>query len=1283
MAMRVPAGVRVVLLAVATTAGAGGFEELPLVHFTTEHELTPLPSASVQKVMQDSQGLMWMGFYSSGLARYDGRRLQTFGREDGLPSVTVREVVEDSESRLWVGTESGLAVAARPLRELGVGERPRFLTEVDGRPLVRQRVHRSLLVVDRTGGVWVGTRGRLLTHYRIDKAGHLGEREVRLSPAPESPTEEIGVLTVRRDGSLWVGTTAGRLLVIDSETGDIRTVSAMAGSIQALHEGPSGTLWAGSADGTLWRLDEAQETLSRVSRSLHEWVLTILETSTGEVWAGTLGGGLLVLSAGDVDRERHLTRQHGLLSNTVWSIALDREGNLWMGQNGGLSRLRPNFRAFGVVTARACAPVLGSLPEPGVFCSLPDPPPAGGAWLWLGTGAGLVAFDAQGSCDVLDVRRGLISNSAYGIAVDWQQRFWVTTPRGLSVVSFAAPLPAPLAGSTTGKVTVHGVSGSVRSYPLGLTYATGVLDLPTRVASVTAASQWVMGAHGVACHLDQVWLFFGERTGVGGSAATGLAVDGESFVWVSTLDAGLLRSLRPLTRDDLLALSHSVLPGGGREITEPVFTQVWSSSTGAPTDSVNTLVQVQGRIWAGTARGLFAFGGTPPMELARLDGRNGLGGEIVRGLAVCPRTGKLWVSQSAGIAEVDPATATVVRTVGKAEGLADNETWAYSTISAGSDGTIYLSTPKGLAVYRPWLDIRSPFPPPVAIRHVTFHEDLSGNNELVAEYAALTFTNERGVRFRTRLSGYEGEWSEPTDESRIRYTNLPAFLFPRTFVLEVTAANRDGVWSSEPARHRFTVRPPWWFSWIAVVAYVTAIAFGLGMHTRHHSRRLTRKAEELEREVKARTAEIRSQAAELETLDSIVEAINRQMTLRSVLQALLDHGLRLVPQADKALFTVHDPATERYHVAALSGWAPGVFDGLALTEQEALTRYSERAEQLREGVFIVREFEGLPGTEQLPGVPVPRAMLSMAMTLDGKIEGFLVFDNFTDPEAFSSADIQRLERFRQHAISAISKARLLEELRQRTLEAQQASAAKSAFLARMSHELRTPLNSIIGFSEILAERIGVGLEPRYQRFLTNISAAGTHLLGLINDILDLSKIEAGRMQLAPESVALRPLAEGVITAMRGVAAERHIAIELRAQSDLPAIEADPVRIKQVLFNLLSNAVKFSPDGAVVRLEIEALKNELETSSPDAIQIRVVDRGIGIETEQLDRVFGEFVQADDSTSRRYGGTGLGLALVRRFVEMHGGTVGVESTPGLGSTFTVVLPVVFPGGAIGVS
>jgi len=1273
--MRVLAGLLAVVLVATAVAGTESFEELPLVHITTEHELTPLPSASVQKVVQDSQGFIWLAFYSSGVARYDGRRLEVYGLEDGLPSVTAREIVTDSAGRVWVGTESGLAVSQQRLDELAVGERLRFGTGVKDRPLVRARVHRGMVVADQAGNVWVATRGRRLHRYRIGVDGRLDESELRFLPMAADPGEDVGSLVRRRDGSVWLGTTAGRLLVVRPGSGGLQEVAQTGEGITALHEGPSGSLWGGSTTGKLWRLKEDGSGVEVVSRLLGEWVVTILETPDREVWAGSLGDGLVRIAVGNPARQRHLTRQHGLLSNTVWSLLNDREGNLWLAQNGGVSRLRPNFRAFGLITGRACVREVGDLPEPGVFCSLPGEAPRDPVRLWIGTGGGLLALTDDG-CGVLDARHGLISNSAYALKRDQEGRIWVATPRGLSVLSFGASLPPPLAGSTSSRVELAGRPVAVRSYPWGVLYRCDAFELPAGTGG-TVHSQWVAGTPGVAVNLGGEWRFFRERTGLPAGAATGLAMDPRGFLWVSTLDAGVYRSVRPLVASELLHLAGVALPDGGVEVTERTFAPAWDVAAGAPTDGVNTLLWIGERLWAGTTGGLAALSGSPIRVDALLGTPDGLGGDNVRGLAVSPVTGHIWVSQNAGAAEVDPTAVRVVRTVSKSDGLADNEGWAYTTISVGSDDTVYVATPKGLGLYRPWLDERRASPPLVAIRHAAFHQDWSGNNELVLEYAALTFTNEQTVHFRTRLQAYDPDWSEATTEARIRYTNLPAFLIPRTFTFEVTAESGEAVWAAQPARFTFRVRPAWWLSWVAVVAYTAIFVLSLVIYNHVHSRRLVRRSVELEREVVSRTAQIRSQATELETLDQIVEAINREMTLGAVLQALLDHGLKLVPQADKALFTVHDAVTGRYRVAAVSGWAPGIFDDLALTEQQALARYSRRAEQLREGVFIVRDFSELPGSEQLPALPQPRSMLSMTVTLEGKLEGFLVFDNFTDPEAFTGTDLRRLERFRQHAISAISKARLLEELSQRTVEAQQASAAKSAFLARMSHELRTPLNSIIGFSDILSERIGAGLQSKYQRFLQNISAAGTHLLGLINDILDLSKVEAGRMQLAPEPLAPRALAEGVITAMKGIAAERHIVIELVARGELPSLEADPVRVKQVLFNLLSNAVKFSPDGAVVKVELEHVPAEQSPVAGGAVAMAVIDRGIGIDPRHLRRIFEEFVQADDSTSRRYGGTGLGLALVKRFVEMHGGVVRVESTPGLGSTFRVILPCRFGG------
>ncbi len=262
--------------------------------------------------------------------------------------------------------------------------------------------------------------------------------------------------------------------------------------------------------------------------------------------------------------------------------------------------------------------------------------------------------------------------------------------------------------------------------------------------------------------------------------------------------------------------------------------------------------------------------------------------------------------------------------------------------------------------------------------------------------------------------------------------------------------------------------------------------------------------------------------------------------------------------------------------------------------------------------------------------------------------------------------------------------RLTAELDQRTRELEdanlrirEADRMKSQFLANMSHELRTPLNSIIGFSDVLLNRLPKDMPPRFGRFLSNIHASGQHLLGIINDLLDLSKIEAGRMELCLEPVELALVVQGVCSIMHGSAHQRHIGFTVELPEDLPAIEADPVKIKQILYNLVSNAVKFSDDGATVT--ITATRVDGAAGEPDVVRLAVVDAGVGIDPVNHRVIFEEFRQVDGSSTRSHGGTGLGLALVKRLVELHGGTISVTSALGRGSTFTVTLPVRFLGDA----
>jgi len=240
------------------------------------------------------------------------------------------------------------------------------------------------------------------------------------------------------------------------------------------------------------------------------------------------------------------------------------------------------------------------------------------------------------------------------------------------------------------------------------------------------------------------------------------------------------------------------------------------------------------------------------------------------------------------------------------------------------------------------------------------------------------------------------------------------------------------------------------------------------------------------------------------------------------------------------------------------------------------------------------------------------------------------------------------------------------ELRETNLRLMAADRSKNQFLANMSHELRTPLNSIIGFSSVLLENVRDAVPARMYKFLENIRTAGNHLLELINDILDLSKIEAGKMELRADEFDLRDTIAAVERVMKGFAEEANVRITSSIDSGVPRVRLDEGRLKQILFNLLSNAVKFSPRGGPVTIDVKM-------SDPDHIRIDVCDEGIGIAADKLQRIFDEFYQTEEGRRARRGGTGLGLSLTRNFVELHHGRIDVKSKPGKGSTFTLVLPV----------
>ena len=1141
---------------------------------------------------------------------------------DGLPHNSIRAIAQTRDGYLWVATSDGLA------RFDGAGFT--VFTAANTPGLVEDRI--TALAAGGGGALWIGTSGEGVIRYRDGKFKQVA--------ASELPDRIVRALWADSAGVVWIGTELGLSKYEGGKVSIVLSGGNRQLGVHCLFEYPAGTLWAGTNSG-LKKIEHGTITSYTVKDGMPgNPVWGLADGPNGELWVGTRPGGLSVLRNGHF---QNYTERDGLTHDAIIALKRDRNGNLWIGTDGG------GLNRFSNGKFTSYQPREG-LSNQVVRCIYEGREGS----LWLGTAGGGLNQLKDYRIGVRSMREDLPSDNVRSIYQDAGGDIWLGTGNGVARI--------PAGGKLVHYSAKNGFSSDL-IWPV----------LRDRDGDLWAGSEegvlhWFRGADLIDPAARRAWQLSG--------AVRTIFQQSDGTVWVGTTSA-------------LRRFSHGRMSMLGKE-------EGLASASGF----VSAIAErADGSVWVGTASGLQEFRGgrfLPPITKAQglagtnvvdlyEDGERNLwaltegginrisGGKIT---AYTKASGlpesdvyqmlednfhDLWVSSRNGLlrvsrAELDDVAQGRKKTLevdvfGAADGIQGSSDFNFGYHPSACklrDGTLWFPTYGGVVTVDPSRMSGNPQPPPVLVERVAADKRPAIENgsriptgsHMEFHYTALSFLFPERVRFRFMLEGFDREWVDAGARRVAYYTNLP----PGPYRFRVAASNGDGIWSDSGASFAFELLPRFYQAiWFYLLCAATVVLAGTGVHY-WQVRGLRRHEKQLAERVEERTAALRMEVEERKRAEEAAEdAKQAGETANGFLRTLIESLPDLIyAKDDQGRFLLANSS-----VAKMMG-APAVSDLLGKTDfdfypKELAAKYhadEQRIFQTGEPVVDLEEPSVDPEGR-------PRWLLTSKVPFrdgSGKIIGLVGLGR----------DITERKR-------------VAEQLEEAKEAAEAASRSKGEFLANMSHEIRTPMNGVIGMTGLLLD---TNLTAEQREYTEIVRTSGEALLTVINDILDFSKIEAGKLAIELTPFDLRMAIEEVNEMLAPKAEEHKLDLVLQYTAAVPRhFIGDAGRIRQVVTNLVGNAVKFSSDGCVL-ITVECRGQDAQQAR---MRVSVQDNGPGIPQDKLDLLFRKFSQVDASTTRKYGGTGLGLAICKQLVELMGGSIGVESRPGEGSTFWITLPL----------